>query len=178
MEGMLHRQSIWPSLFAVAGLAVVVAGAFLPWVHLYGHRALNGFQGGWTIAWLRGHFSDTAWQRGADAWIALALALAGVGVAVANRRMVEQRYDRIQFAAGALVVAVALFNFLLIWWHATEHRVVQFDASGEQQDRIGIGLWLTLLGGLLTAVGALLANTPAFLFADSDRASEIAGERS
>jgi hypothetical protein len=184
MEGMIHRQSIWPCLFAVAGLAVVVAGAFLPWMYVYGHRALDGFEGGWIIAWLRGHFSDTeshaypvAWQWGADGWIALALAFAGVGVAIANRRMVEQRYDRVQFAAGTLVVAIALFNVLLIWGHAGEHLVVQSGSGGAQQDRIGMGLWLTLFGGLLTALGALLGNTPEFLFAAPDRAGKIAGER-
>ena len=69
-----------------------------------------------------------------------------------------------------------MFNVLLIWGHASEH-LVHSDPGGNSQDRVGAGLWLTLLGGSLTAFGALLGNTPEFFFGGPDRAGEIAGER-
>jgi hypothetical protein len=132
---------------------------------------------------LRGRFSDAernpypiAWQWGADAWIVLALAVCGVAVAFANRRLAEQRYDRAQLAIGVLIVAVALFNVVMIVGHAAEHTVAS-NAGDSSQDTIGVGLWLTFAGGLLTALGALLGNTPAFLFAAPDRAVEIAEKR-
>jgi hypothetical protein len=168
-----------PSLLAMAGFALVLGGAFLPWMYVYGHRPLGGFEGGWIIAMFRGHFTDrephvypVAWQWGADGWIALTLAAIGLGVAVANRRIVEQRYDRLQFIIGILVCAVALTNILLILAHSGDHRSVA-NQGGESQDSIGIGLYLTLIGGFLTASGAWLGNTPEFLFAWSDRTGNL-----
>ena len=168
----MHRPSIVPALCAGVGLALVVAGALLPWVYLYGDNAQNGFEGGWVVAHLRLHFDDAprdaypvAWQWGADAWITIVLSIAGLAVAIVNRRVVEQRYDRLQFALGLMGVAVALYNIGLISMMASEHRVTaEGDRNGGQQDALAAGLWLSFAGGVASAIGALLGNTPEFRF--------------
>src|SRR5260370_23368520 len=99
---MRHRPSSVPAIAAAVGCALAGAGAFLPGIYPYGGTdSRNGFQGGWLIAHLRGHFTDArpqmrpfAWEWGADAWVAIALAVVALLIALANRRAIEQRYDR------------------------------------------------------------------------------------
>jgi len=103
---------------------------------------------------------------GADGWVAIGLSVAALLIALANRRVIEQRFDRLQFSIGAAIMFVAVYNIVLIEANARGH-LIHSDPGGDRWDALGIGLFLTLVGGIVTGAGALLGNTPEFLIEGS-----------
>ena len=166
MDDETGRPSRVPLAMSIAGFALLVWGSLLAWFYPYGnrHRPLDGFDGGWLTAHLAGHFDEFGWHAGADAWPALLASLAAIVVALANLRARVRRYDRVQLALGLLVVAIVVYNWVWMMHFAGDHWVIDSGFSDGRTDSPGVGLWMTLLAGLITSAGALLGNTPEFRF--------------
>ncbi len=128
------------SIALVAGVAVVAVGAFLPWVQVSlpavfdglidAPRSKSGIDGDGTIT----------------LGLAVAAAILGaVGIVKASKGMI----------IGSIVAAVLIVLVAIIDMADVASGVDDFDLGIEVS--IGIGLYLTFIGGVVAAIGAILA---------------------
>lgn len=117
------------SIMLVVGAAVVAVAAFLPWATVAGFFTKNGIDGDGTITLVLA---------------AAAAALGAGGILKASKGMLIG-----SIVSASLIVVIAIIDMADV----SSGPDVGFDIDVT----IGIGLYLTLLGGVVAAVGAILA---------------------
>jgi len=118
-------------LVATIGAALIVVGAFLPWAtvqSVLGVLSIRGIEG--------------------DGSLTL-----GGGVAVAALLVVRRRDRRAATASFAVSVLVGLVALFDMWNLASV--AAEFEPDGPAATRARPGVWLTLAGAVVAAVGSL-----------------------
>jgi hypothetical protein len=119
----------------IVGAALAAIGCFVAWVDVQGFTA-NGFDGGYVTSLGDGD--------GKDAWLILAIAAAAALLGVLHFKARNSLAGLAIIALGAAIVGIGGYNL----WKV-------FDAA-DSIKYIGMGLYVTIAGGLVTALAGLL----------------------
>jgi hypothetical protein len=119
----------------IVGAALAAIGCFVAWVDIQGYTA-NGFDGGYVTSLGDGD--------GKDAWLILAIAAAAAALGVLHFKARNSLASLGLIALGVAIVGIAGYN---VW------KIVDLSDSMKY---VGIGLYLTIAGGLVTALAGLL----------------------
>jgi hypothetical protein len=119
----------------IAGAALAVIGCLLPWIDAFGQTA-NGFDGGYVTSLGDGD--------GKDAWLILAIAAAAALLGVLHFKARNSLASLALIALGAALVGIAGYNT----WKIVD--------AADSLKYVGIGLYMTIAGGLVTALAGLL----------------------
>lgn len=128
--GTEDNRSKW---LLVVGTGVVALGALLPWVTVDA-----------------GIVSVTKAGTEGDGVFTLLLALVVGGLALAKWKSgLSRRVVIVALVLGAIVLAIATYDTIDVASTVEENEFFEVRAS------VGIGLWLTLLGGIAMIIGAI-----------------------
>ncbi len=118
----------------IAGAALAAIGCFVAWIDYRGYTA-NGFDGGYVTSLGDGD--------GKDAWLILPIAAAAALLGVLHFKARNSLVSLAVIAVGVAIAGIAGYN---IWKIA--------DLS-ETMKYVGVGLYMAVAGGLLTAGAGL-----------------------
>jgi hypothetical protein len=119
----------------IAGAALAVIGCLLPWIDAFGQTA-NGFDGGYVTSLGDGD--------GKDGLLILAIAAAAAVLGGLHFKARNSLAGLAIIALGAAIVGIGGYNL----WKV-------FDAA-DSIKYIGMGLYVTIVGGVVTALAGLL----------------------
>jgi hypothetical protein len=119
----------------IVGAALAAIGCFVAWVDVQGFTA-NGFDGGYVTSLGDGD--------GKDAWLILPIAVVAAVLGSLYFKARNSLASLTVIAVGVAIVGIAGYN---IW------KIVDLSDSMKY---VGIGLYMTTAGGLLTAGAGLL----------------------
>ena len=119
----------------IVGAALAAIGCLLPWIDAFGQTA-NGLDFGFVM--------DSTGGDGKDGMLILPLAIAAAALGVIHFKARNSLASLALIALGAAIVGIAGYNL----WKV-------FDAM-DSMEYVGIGLYMTIAGGLVTALAGLL----------------------
>jgi hypothetical protein len=124
---------------AIAAGALVMLGSFLPWVTLHavfiGSISKNGTEGDGVLTLLFG------------------LATLLYGVTRLTARTLPKPLVYTPLVMAALTAAIALYDMVDVQSHIAD---LESDAEGLATASIGVGLWMVLIGAVLSAVAGVV----------------------
>jgi len=132
-------------IVAIAGAAIAALGTYLPWIANQGIE-WNGFDFGYITG------SGAIDRDGKDGLILISIAIAAAALSITYFRNPNQLAGLGVLALGIAAASVAGYNFVKLFSDLN-------DADLKPLDYIGMGLYMSIVGGAITAVAALKGLT-------------------